>query len=89
MNETRIPQPRPEQLVKLLDAQLHMTRGRRTEDTGQRRIVVLVGGLLFIVVACGAALLILQHLLSDLRERGAAQAPQSSDLVWEMKFFKK
>ena len=87
MNETRIPQATPEQLVKLLDAQLHMTRGQRTEDTGQRRVVVLVGGLLFIVAACGGALLILQHMLSDLREHGAAQAPQAGGPAGETRNF--
>ena len=87
MNETRIPQATPEQLVKLLDAQLHLTRGQRTEDTGPRRVVVLVGGLLFIVAACGGALLILQHMLSDLREHGASQVPQAGGPAGETRNF--
>ena len=87
MNETRIPQATPEQLVKLLELQLSAKRGSRTEDTGSRRGVLLAGGLLFIVAACGAALLILQYLLSDLRERGAARTPHTGEPAGEMKNF--
>ena len=87
MNETRNAPPTPEQLVKLLELQLSATRGRNAEDTGSRRVVVLAGGLLFIVAACGAALLILQYLLSDLRERGAARTPHTGEPAGEMKNF--
>ena len=71
VDETRNPQPTPEQLLKLLDGQLTLARTKRsTEDNSSRRIVLLAGALLLIVGGCGAALLVLQHLLSDLREHG-------------------
>ena len=77
-HETRTPQPTPEQLLKLLDSQLHLARVKRTTaDRAPRRTALLVGALLFIVGGGGAALLILQHLLSDLQERPRATSPQT------------
>lgn len=73
MNETRIQQATPEQLIKLLDIELHTVRGRHTGDSGQRRMALVVGGLLFIVGACCSALLILQQMLSDLKQREVAR----------------
>ena len=72
VDETRNSQPTPEQLLKLLDCQLTLARTKRsTADTNpSRRTALLVGALLLIVGGCGAALLVLQHMLSDLRERG-------------------
>ena len=75
MDETRMPQATPEQLVKLLETQLHLTRAKRTGDATPRRAALLVGGLFIIVAGCCAALLILQQMLSDLQHRAPAAAP--------------
>ena len=78
VNETRTPEPTPEQLLKLLDLQLASARTKRTTgDTTPRRTALLVGALLLIVGGCCAALLVLQHLLSDLQHRPVATNPQT------------
>jgi hypothetical protein len=66
MNETRNQDSTPDQLLELLDAQLAAARSKRGSPTSRSRVALLVGGLLFILVGCGAALLILQQMLSDL-----------------------
>ena len=77
-NETRTAQPTPEQLLKLLDAQLNVARTKRaTEDHTPRRIALLAGALLLIVAGCGAALLVLQQMLSDLRQRPAVEGART------------
>ncbi|HEY3901061.1 MAG TPA: hypothetical protein VGM54_20785 [Chthoniobacter sp.] len=67
MKEIPSPEPTPEQLVQLLDAQLAAHRSQRTKS-GRNRAIILVSGVLFIVVAAGAALLILDQMLMDMRE---------------------
>ena len=84
MNETRMPQATPEQLVKLLDAQLHLTRARRTADPAPRSVALLAGGLLIIVAGCCAALLILQHMLSDLRQHAPVPPMQTQASAGEI-----
>lgn len=77
-NETRTAQPTPEQLLKLLDSQLHLARAKRTAtDRAPRRVALLAGALLLIIGGCCAALLVLQHLLSDLQTREIAPNPQA------------
>ena len=78
MDETRNSQPTPEQLLKLLDGQLTLARTKRaTADNPSRRTALLIGALLLIVGGCGAALLVLQYLLSDLRERGPSDSART------------
>ena len=79
MDETRTLHGTPEQLVNLLDAQLHLARAKRSaEDQSPRRIALLIGGLLLIVGACCAALLVLQQMLSDLKQRGPAESGETT-----------
>ena len=87
MNETRTTQPTPEQLVKLLDAQLTLTRARRAADPEPRRAALVVGGLLLIVGACCAALLVLQQMLSDLQRPPAPFPAQTEMAAGEIKNF--
>ena len=67
--ETGTPEATPEQLMQLLDVQLASQRSHR-QNAGRNRAIILVAGLLFIVAAAGAALLILDQMLSDLRHQG-------------------
>lgn len=78
VDETRTPQPTPEQLIKLLDFQLIMARAKRAPEKSPNRAAMLIGGLLFIVAGCGAALLLLQHLLSDLQHPPLATSPENA-----------
>ena len=87
MNETRTPQATPEQLVKLLDAQLNLTRGKRAADPAPRRVALLVCGLLIIVGGCCAALLVLQQMLSDLQRHPRANPAQTEAAAGEIKNF--
>ena len=80
-----MPQATPEQLVKLLETQLHLTRAKRTGDATPRRTALLVGGLLLIVGGCCAALLILQQMLSDLQRHPPAAPPQNEAPAGETK----
>lgn len=68
--ETGTPQATPEQLMQLLDVQLASQRSNR-QNSGRNRAIILVTGLLFIVAAAGAALLILDQMLADLRHQGS------------------
>lgn len=67
--ETGTPEATPEQLMQLLDVQLASQRSHR-QNSGRNRAIILVTGLLFIVAAAGAALLILDQMLADLRHQG-------------------
>ena len=78
MDETKTPEPTPEQLLKLLDAQLAASRARRTQPRTQQRVAVLVGGVLLIVAGSCVALFILQQLLTDLPQPQAGEAPPAA-----------
>jgi hypothetical protein len=69
MKETESPDATPEQLIKMLDAQMAAQRSQR-EKSGRNRATMLVAGVLFIVCAAGAALLVLQQMLTDMRPNG-------------------
>ena len=77
MNETRTSEPTPEQLIKLLDSQLTLARAKRASDSTPRRATLLVGGMLIIVAGCCVALLVLQQMLSDLREYPPTANPET------------
>jgi hypothetical protein len=68
MKETETPQATPEQLLQLLDSQLAMQRAERA-SAGRNRVAFLIGGVLFIIIGAGIALLILSQMLSDLPHR--------------------
>jgi hypothetical protein len=66
MKENESDSITPEQLLQMIDAQLAAQRSQR-EQSGRNRATILVGGILFIVVAAGAALLVLDEMLMDMR----------------------
>ena len=72
MKEAESTQATPEDLLKTLEAQMAMQRARRSH-AGRNRMVFLVGGMLFIVIGAGVALVVLMQMLSDL-PRGARRA---------------
>jgi|688.fasta_scaffold507923_2 hypothetical protein len=72
MKQTATEEPTPEHLLQLLDAELARQREENT-GPGRNRTMFLVGGVLFIVIAAGAALFVLMQMLSDL-ERAPRQA---------------
>lgn len=77
MKETESPEPTPEQLLQILDAQLAAKRSHRTK-TDRNRATILVAGVLVILAAAGAALLILDHMLMDLHEGGRPVTPAAA-----------
>ena len=60
--------------MQLLEQQLHSQRSQRA-GVSRNRAIILVVGLLFIVVAAGASLLVLDQMLSDLRQNGSLSHP--------------
>ncbi|MDR3406586.1 MAG: hypothetical protein P4L99_29140 [Chthoniobacter sp.] len=67
MKETETGQSTPEQLLQMLDAQLAAQRSHRAQS-GRNRATILVVGILFIVIAASAALLVLDQMLMDMRQ---------------------
>lgn len=65
MKEIETAQATPEQLLQMLDARLAMQRAQR-DPAGRNRAMLLTGGVLFIVIAAGVALMVLAQMLSDL-----------------------
>jgi hypothetical protein len=72
--ETESEGATPEQLMQMLDLQLNSHRSQRA-GASRNRAIILVVGLLFIVAAAGAALLVLDQMLADLRQNGSAAHP--------------
>lgn len=66
MKENESPEATPEQLMQMLDLQLAAHRSHRAQS-GRNRAMILVGGILFIIAAAGAALLVLDQMLMDIR----------------------
>ena len=68
----------PEQLVQILERELASRRSHRPW-TSRNRATILMVGVLFIMIAAGAAFLVLDHMLQDLRQSGelphSASAP--------------
>ena len=79
MKEIETSESTPEQLLEILEAQLALQRSHRAKS-GRNRAIILVGGLLLIVGAAGAALLVLDQMLMDLRmnDRPASAAPANT-----------
>lgn len=71
---TKIAEPTPEQLLKLLDLQIAAQRARRQEAPG-KRASLLVGGLIVIIGGALLALLFLQQMIADLPPQGAGFVP--------------
>ncbi|EDY19548.1 hypothetical protein CfE428DRAFT_2724 [Chthoniobacter flavus Ellin428] len=73
MKETEPKDATPEQLIQMLDAEMAAHRSQR-QKVGRNRATVLVAGVLFIVCAAGAALLVLEQMLTDMRPNGRMPA---------------
>lgn len=65
MKETQTAETTPEQLVQMLDVQIAMNRARAS-GAGRHRATLLVGGVLFIFIAAGVALVVLAQMAADL-----------------------
>jgi hypothetical protein len=61
----------------MLDAQLAAQRSHHAKS-GRNRATILVAGVLFILVAAGAALLILNQMLMDLRDGSRPITPPTT-----------
>lgn len=77
VKETESKEPTPEQLMQILDGELATKRSHRT-NASRNRAIILVFGLLFIVIAAGAALLVLDQMLTDLRPNGPSSSQDST-----------
>jgi hypothetical protein len=77
MKEIETAPTTPEQLLKMLDAQMAARRAERTHS-GRNRTMLLVGGVLFIVIAAGVALMVLSQMLSDLQHGERRPTAQTS-----------
>ena len=69
MKEIETTQATPEQLLQMLDARMALQRAQRG-TTGRNRAVLLAGGVLFILIAAGVALMVLSQMLADLPQNG-------------------
>lgn len=72
MKEIATEEPKPEHLLRMLDAELAAQRASNPGPS-RNRTMLLVGGVLFIVIAAGVALVVLMQMLSDL-ERAPGHA---------------
>ena len=78
MKEIETTQATPEQLLQILDARLAMQRAQRG-PTGRNRAMLLAGGVLFIIIAAGVALMVLSQMLAELPQNGRhASAPPAA-----------
>lgn len=78
MKEIETAQTTPEQLLQMLDARMAMQRAQRGPG-GRHRAMLLAGGVLFIVIAAGVALMVLSQMLADLPQHGRhASAPPAA-----------
>ena len=68
MNESKMPESTPEQLLQVLELQLQVQRAQRQRNAG-RRTAIRVGGVLLILGMAIAALLILQYAMSEFSQR--------------------
>jgi hypothetical protein len=64
MNETKLSELRPDQLLEALDLQLRMQRAKRRQSA-RSRTAIRVGGILLILGSALAGVLILQYVLSE------------------------
>jgi hypothetical protein len=66
MKEIQTNASTPEELLQILDAQIAARRSHR-EKSSRNRAIILAMGVLIIVVGAGAALMVLDQMLADLR----------------------
>ena len=67
MKEIESNHTTPEQLLQMLEAQAVARRSQRAKSD-RNRATILVAGILFIVLAAGGALFVLDQMLLDLRQ---------------------
>ena len=78
MKEIETAQATPEQLLQMLDARMAMQRAQHG-PSGRNRAMLLAGGVLFILIAAGVALMVLSQMLADLPQHGRhASAPAAA-----------
>ena len=65
MKESQTAEATPEQLLQMLDARIAMSRARAS-GASRHRTTLLVGGVLFIFIAAGVALVVLAQMASDI-----------------------
>jgi hypothetical protein len=75
MKETESTAQTPEQLLRLLDAQLDAQRAQRKKPE-RNRVAFLVSSVLIIMVGAAVALMFLEQILMDSSREGK-RAPQS------------
>lgn len=78
-NQIENPEATPEQLLQILESQLTSQRSQR-EGASRNRAIVLVTGLLFIVIAAGVALFVLDQMLSNLRQNDAGPSMETASV---------
>ncbi len=76
MKETETISPTPEELMRMLDAQITAKRSHR-EKSSRNRAIFLTFGILIIVIAAGASLLVLDQMLADMRHSEPAASSTS------------
>jgi len=79
VKETETQGATPEQLLQILDAQLSSQRSHRGVSS-RNRAIILVVGVLFILGAAGAALLVLDQMLADLRQAPAGSQKETPQM---------
>ena len=76
MKEIETTKTTPEELLQIIDAQLAMQRALRGTG-GRNRALLLAGGILFILIGAGVALLVLSQMLADLPRDGRRASAQT------------
>jgi hypothetical protein len=78
--QTKSTEPTPEQLMRLIDLQIEAQRARRAQKPKNRATFIAVG-LLFIIFAAFASLMLLSQMVQDLPhpERASEPAFEASD----------
>ena len=75
MKEIETTQATPEQLLQMLDTRMAMQRAQRG-TSGRNRALLLAGGILFILIGAGVALMVLSQMLADLPHDGRRASAQ-------------
>jgi hypothetical protein len=75
--ETQSAEATPEQLMQMLNRELATHRSQRPK-ANRNRAMILVIGVLFIVMAAGAAFVVLDQMLQDFRQNGQTPQPASA-----------
>ena len=77
-DENKSAQPTPEQLLKLLDAQMNASRQQRAERESGRRTIQVVS-IAVIAIGAAVALWVLMFMLEDMRPAKQGGRPVPAD----------